>query len=383
MAFSVTFAPEPGLRLMRSPLMVVMQETTDAIRNDVTFRYFCRVEADGVTLATLLRSPDPNDYGVFDISPLFEDLITQTDSDQVSANDNDRVQDVVLECGYFLDGVESLEETIATFQVSDGFAVQQVAINSYENSAEVINAERFLTPVETIQIVNGQPAWIHVYTSSEDERRIQYRTPNGLNPWTSAVVPALTEIWRIPIDVASVNGSSSNPSFTADNGYLIQIIDSVTTDVYQQIKVEVLDASFCDIPNNTIAYINRFGVWDYIHLRGQSFESLNQNRTKWTRRIGRTNVLGGYTYPTTQSQVGVTEVMGQASITFNTGYVKASAMNEKLKDLLLSKTFFNITTQQPLILKTSNIAFKNDSDANLINYTLEFEIAGNLIQSIN
>ena len=392
MAYSVTFTPGPGLRLLRSPLMSVVRETDGTIRNNPTFRYFCRVQVWGgaplplpgagdFIVATLLQSPRPDGAGVFNISPLLESVIAQVGAGDTVTNANTRLRNVRLRFGYFLNGTENLEVTSDYFQVSDGFAIQQQPVNRYEHDTDVIDAKRFLVPNQRIQIVRDQKAWVHVYVNQEDERRVQYRNIDGTFPQT-VNLPANTRVWRLPIGIAEVNALVGTANFKPENGFLIQVIDSVSTATYQQLRVEVLDRPFCDMPADSIAYINRYGVWDYLHVRGQRFRSIGQERTEWLRRIGRVNQADAFAYTTGESEVGVTEVMGGETLSYQTGYVRADVINEKMVDLLMSKNFFSLALNRPIILKSQNIQLRNDNESELINYTLEFAIAGNLIQSI-
>jgi hypothetical protein len=280
-----------------------------------------------------------------------------------------------------LEGSEFLEETGDVFQISEGFALQQQEVNEYENSTDIIDAKRFLTPQEKLQVVKGEPAYLHVYTGAETDRSIQYRNLDGTFPVT-VTLPANTRVWRVPIGIDEVEALYGSANFDPSEGFLIQIIDSVTTATYQQIRVTALDKSFCDVPTDTIAYINRFGAWDYIHLRGQTFETVSQERTAWDKRIGRINPSGAYTYTQGESQVGVTEVVGGKSFALNTGYVRADSINEKLTDMMMSKSFFSRKLSQPVILETQQVPLQNDSGPDLINYELQFRIAGNLIQDI-
>lgn len=392
MAYSVTFQPGAGLRLLRSPLISVARETDNTIRNNATFRYFCRVQVWGgaplplpsatdFIVATLLQSPRPDGAGVFNISPLLESIITQAAPSPTGTNDNGRLRNVRLRFGYFLNGAETPSVTSDYFQISEGFAVQHQPINLYADSVDIIDAKRFLTPVSNIQIVPDQSAFVHVYTNQETQRRVQYRNIDGTFP-TTINLPSNTRVWKLPIGVADADTLVSNVNFHPERGFLIQIIDSVTTAEYQQLRINVVDRPFCNMPSDSIAYINRYGVWDYIHVRGQRFKSISQNRTEWQRRIGRIDQSDAYTYTIGESEIGVTEVMGQETLNYNTGHVLASQINEKIIDLLMSRNFYSLALNRPLILESRDIRLRNDNETDLINYELRFRVAGNLIQSI-
>ena len=392
MAYSVTFTPQEGLRLLRSPLISVVFESDSATRNNDTFRYFCRVQVWGGSptplpgptdfiIATLIQSPRPGGSGVFNISPLLDEVITQVGATGTATNDNTRLRNVRLRFGYFLNGVENLEATEDFFQVSEGFAVQQEPINGYGDDTAIIDGKRFMLPTTAIQIVSDQPAYVHIYTGKETNRRVQYRNLDGTFPQT-VNLPANTRVWRVPIGLEQVNDQGFMPQFDPSRGFILRIIDSVSASEYEELRIEVVDKPFCDIPTDSIAYINRYGVWDYIHVRGQRFRNIGQSRTEWSRRLGRVNPAQQYTYPSGRSQVGVTEVIGSETIVYNTGHVRADRINERMVDLMMSKHFFSVALNRPLILDTPNIGLRNDSESELINYELQFKIAGNLIQNI-
>ena len=80
-------------------------------------------------------------------------------------------------------------------------------------------------------------------------------------------------------------------------------------------------------------------------------------------------------------------VQGNDSITMNTGYMPED-YNQVIEQLLLSEqvwgTFITNTEVlvRPLVVKTKSLTHKTSLNDNLVEYTIEFDIANNKINNI-
>jgi len=392
MAYSITFQPDLILHMARSPLIAVVRETDPVLRDDPTFLYYCRIQnyagpllplpaVDSDIIAELTQPPRPNGLGMFNVQPYLEASIQKTGAFSTLSQASSLVENLRLHFGYYLDGVaypQAMSDT--AFRFTDGYAIQQQGINLYEHSTDIIDCKRFMTTAQNIEVVSDRQAWVHLFAGQAPDRQVEYRRLNGLNPFTISM-PSNISIWRLPIGVEDVNAISTNPAFSADDGFSIRVVDSISTEEYQQLFVRVLPKGFCGIESESLAYINRFGVWDYLHGRGRSVETIKQSRTEWTRRIGVSNQVDAWTYINGTSQMGVIGVLGEKEIAFSTGYVNGET-REKIQDLMLSLNVLSARLDVPVILMNNQIVLQDGNGADLINYDLQFKIAGNIIQDI-
>jgi hypothetical protein len=393
MAYIVVNQPAEALIMMRSPILSLVQETTSATWEDPTYRFSVRVKAWDGSIASpptdpiieLLRVPDADGKAVFNIAPVLEDLFTPEQPLPVSGTTSTAgVWNCQLIFGSYLDGVYSAAETGNTFQISDGYAIQQQNINEYANFADITDGKKFLFPVESTYVIEGQSAWIHFYLAQEPDRFLDYQDDQAntftVNFPTGTVTTSSQSIYRAPMGAEQVAALAAavpvawNPS----RWFEIRLRDS-SAGFYQSVRVFIHQPHFCDIGTDSIAYINRFGVRDYLHVRGNVTQSVSQERTTWDRRILTTEF--GLGYPTGASQEGNTGIIGRKSFRVNTGFVPANT-SEKVQDLLMSKTHYLVSAAQNVRIDTSSIELQKSTQEDLINYVFEFSLAGNLIQNI-
>lgn len=122
----------------------------------------------------------------------------------------------------------------------------------------------------------------------------------------------------------------------------------------------------------TVAFINRYGGWQFLTFFKASKESIDVTSTKfdlmpedlnYNIKIGQTRTLNHN---------------GKQKIRMNTGFVQESYF-ELMQDLLLSEVV--LIDNKPATVKTNSLDYKKRLDG-LINYEVEFEYAFNLIQNV-
>lgn len=392
MAFTVDFEPGGGgLRLLRSPIMATTLETDASVRGDESFFYFCRVQAwagaqlplpaaGDFLIAELVTPPRPDNYGAFNIGKVLEGLIPQGSAPSTSSADNGRIQNCRLRFGYYLDGVATTLYTGDAFFISEGWApAKGQGINDYANRLAISDGKRFMLETKVATIVNSLDAWVHVFTAEEKDRRVVYRDTQN-NPFT-VQLPANTRVWRLPIGVNGVNAISDNPNFDANRGFRLQLEDSITTAFYDEINVNVVAPSFCDMAPDHIAFINRYGVWEYLLFRGRLRESLSRSPTAFNRRISRINPIGALVYESTASRTGVVESKVEAVYVVNTGFM-SDPVQEAVRDLFTSLNWYSIALGRPLILSPNAIELMSGHGSDIVNYEIEFKADGGIIQDI-
>jgi hypothetical protein len=96
------------------------------------------------------------------------------------------------------------------------------------------------------------------------------------------------------------------------------------------------------------------------------------------------NIVGiDGSYSTSKHQTRTSNYTSTQSITMNTGFID-EGMNEVIDQLLLSEYIWATidSTVVPLILRTKDITHKTVSNDKLINYTIEFEYAYEVLNNI-
>lgn len=391
MALTVTTQPAETLILMRSPILCVLRESVTLTREDPTFRYVVDVRAWVGTIASvpvaslvrLLRVPGPEGNGLFNIAPVLEDLFSPSAPFAEVTSNPAGTWNCELAYGYLLDGVYTEVSRSDVFQITDGYAVQQQNLNQYEKYDEILDVEAFLSPVTESYIVDNLQSWLHVYRQPDLVRFIDYEDDQGNRfsynfPSPQPPTASQFSVLRLPLapaDIADLPGSSS---FSPVNFFNV-IVRSAGI-LYEEHRVNILNRNFCDLDVDAIAYINRYGVWDYIHFRGRVSTGVSQERTNYLRRIT-SYFENQLVYAKGTSEEGSIGVKGTKQLTLQTGFVPES-VNEKIQDLLMSKYHYSFKLQQNVKLDTSSIDFQQKSNEDLINYTMQFSLAGNLIQSI-
>jgi hypothetical protein len=382
MAFQLTQAPVVTINLMRSPIIATLRETDSAIYNDVTFRYSVRVKLwEGLitspptgVIVELIRTPDSSNLGMFNISPVIQDSIVPS---QPFVSGFAGVKFCQLIYGTYLNGTYTEHLVGNAFWVLDGWAEQQELINQYQDFTPIRDNKHFLTNRRKYQVIEGLKAYVHSFRGVIDDRIIRYTDEEG-NSFDVAM-PTVGTLGRFPIGYEQVMAIASG-GFDPQRRFTVDLLDDYSEELYDRITVEIISNSFCDIAPDCIAFYNRFGVWDYIHCRGRTREKTMQTRSTWNRRIAfyESNRL---VYVAGTSEQGNTGIRGTKEYTVNTGFLDQS-VNDSIDDMLLSKVHYSELQDKGLVLKTDSIELRTNSDSNLISYQFNFELAGNLIQSI-
>ena len=128
-----------------------------------------------------------------------------------------------------------------------------------------------------------------------------------------------------------------------------------------------------------VTFVNKYGAFQDIWFDKKSIEELSIKRESFKRNI--IGVAG--TYPTTSHSKKVLSVMGNESITMNTGFVD-EGMNEVIKELILSEQVWaridNII--YPMNVEETSHTYKTSVNDRLVNYTVRFSYAFDLINNI-
>ena len=142
----------------------------------------------------------------------------------------------------------------------------------------------------------------------------------------------------------------------------------------------------CKYPHHRVTFVNRFGV-----LQDLFFFMKRINSTAVTNQNYKANVLNLLqatpSYSTTSHVNKTFNFKGQESFTMSTGFVDES-YNPYLQELMLSESIWvQIQTGTnrlviPCVLKTQSFIKKTSLNDNLVEYTLEFQPANQIINNV-
>ena len=153
----------------------------------------------------------------------------------------------------------------------------------------------------------------------------------------------------------------------------ITITTQPAGDVY---TYEIVDE--CRFNPKQIIFKNKYGVYEVVTLFKKSNTALSIDSDMFVN-----NYISSGTYDTTKHQFQKLNIQGKSKITLNSGYIKETE-NELYQQLLLSDVvyFYESDALVPVNLTTSDIEYKTRVNDKLIQYTLEFEYAYNIIQNV-
>ena len=135
-------------------------------------------------------------------------------------------------------------------------------------------------------------------------------------------------------------------------------------------------------------FINKWGCWDSFSFVKKSINSLNTTSSSYKRSVGFVDRgpfgIGTptYNYDTKEHQKVVYNKNANKSITVNTGFVDES-FNLLLEEMMVSEKIYLIINDEvyPVLINTNSVEYKTSVNDKLINYTIDFEFAYDLIQN--
>jgi hypothetical protein len=128
-----------------------------------------------------------------------------------------------------------------------------------------------------------------------------------------------------------------------------------------------------------VTFVNKYGAFQDIYFDKKSTEEVKIKRDSFTRNLASLN--GSYSIHSHSKKV--LNVLANEDITMNTGFVD-EGMNEAIKELLLSEQIWaNIDNRiYPVNVTESSHTYKTSVNDKLVNYTMKFEYAFDLINNI-
>lgn len=128
-----------------------------------------------------------------------------------------------------------------------------------------------------------------------------------------------------------------------------------------------------------VTFVNKYGAFQDIYFDKKSTEELKIKRESFTRSLASLN--GSYSVNAHSKKI--IDVVADEKITMNTGFVD-EGMNEAIKELLLSEQIWaNIDNRiYPVNVTESSHTYRTSVNDKLVNYTIKFEYAFDLINNI-
>lgn len=187
----------------------------------------------------------------------------------------------------------------------------------------------------------------------------------------------------------SVTENTANEIYYAStspypNGNVMVLRFSGASDII--INIKRFDCNINEVYK--ITFINKYGALQDLFFYGKTTKRTSIESTTFKR-----NILDGGTYSTTKHQDTTLYKQSRDTYTVNTGWYPEE-MNDTIQDLFQSRQVWGsfttpkfagadaTSTLYPLTLKTNSIQFKQRNYDKLINYTMDFEVAMDRINSI-
>jgi hypothetical protein len=132
-----------------------------------------------------------------------------------------------------------------------------------------------------------------------------------------------------------------------------------------------------------VTFVNKYGAFQDLYFSGLSRENLNVSREDFKRSIITTQGR----YDKQQHSIKQFNTLANETITLNTGYVDESH-NEAIKQLLVSEQIFIRKTEGgseqtiPINVQSNTLQFKTGVNDKVINYTITFAYAFDMISNI-
>ena len=185
------------------------------------------------------------------------------------------------------------------------------------------------------------------------------------------------------------NRISENDGNYEETKCIKDFLDAYKIEDYDEIRVasihgveiiKVKNIEECKYNPHRVTFTNRFGVLEDLWFFKRSDTSININKESY-----RKNSLGSYTARDGVKTFTDYNVNGREKITLNSGFVEEE-MYEAFRQLLLSEEVslydYNNNKTYRVNLGTSELQYKQHVNDKLINYTIEFEFAHEVINNV-
>jgi len=239
-----------------------------------------------------------------------------------------------------------------------------LALDGYGGFIDGSNPQGNVTSVDKIYLLNGEDKLLPVYTNTDGADKVEWLK--------DSVIIATDDLTTAEASLFSYD----KLQYLTNSGDVdeIKIYQGVT--LLKTIPIEEVDE--CKYIPKELKFYDADGALQRIFMFKKSIESLSTKRDSYNSIIGGVS-FNQYTYNTKEHQFRNYNVTGQESITLNTGYV-GEEQNRVIKQILLSELVW--VDDKPVNIKTDSVTYQTRTNDKLINYTISFDYANNVINNI-
>ena len=239
-----------------------------------------------------------------------------------------------------------------------------LAVDGYGYFEEGANPKGTNIIVDELNILDGEPKLLPVFANSDGIDTVE---------WLKDSVVVDTDDLTTPVASLFSYDKIQYLTNTSDVDEIKLYRSAVLQDT---ITINIIDE--CKYTPREVKFYDANGSLQRIFMFKKSIESLSTKRDKYNAIIGDVE-FNNYTYNTKQHQFKNYNVTGQRDVTLNTGYIKEKH-NEVMQQLILSELVW--VDDKPVNIKTNDITYQTRVNDKLINYTISFDYANNVINNI-
>ena len=287
--------------------------------------------------------------------------------------------------GYFEEGINPDFDKGIMMSPATIYRVEDRSIN-IPVSAETTNSVSFRLNGEevfskSISYANpSAPTTSEViqYISSDDNSEADSYKERVLEAGGVFEENSLLEAFEDSFDIGEVDEVYVNYTVGTEVNEQSQTVTNTATHV---IKVKTFDCSKYEPIR--VTFVNKFGALQDMYFTRRSNESVNIKSEDYKASV---MDFANFSYDTSSHQMRTLNLMGNQSITLNTDFIDESC-NEHIKQLMLSEQIWmtRLTDEEkivPLKLKSNSLQLKKRVNDKLIQYTMEFDVAADMINNI-
>lgn len=379
------------LALSRSPIIVTIEQTDGGIITTDGFRYLLDVFVwTGVKASIpatqshrLIKPINPNNVAAFDIKdfaraqiePLTDFIATTGLAEGVNQAVN-----VYVEAGYINDvsGVV-IEASGTVFNVTDGYTLFSEGVNANKTDN---NGQFVLSDFTELYVYDNHYSPLTFFRESASDyiHDIYWDNLTDTTGITNIEVTSTTNedcLLRVPLNKSFIEDDISG---TVGDRLYVELRDS-GGDPFKTFYVNYVCEPKYDV--YTVYFTNRYGVIDFLHFFKKSSDSISSTRQDYESSIAYFNPSDDLAYNDELPQIQDYLVDGNRSIMLNTGF-QSEGIKSKIEQLILSQfiLLYDGTSILPVRCTTSSAELQKAINDRVINYTMSFKYANQIVNNI-
>jgi len=228
-------------------------------------------------------------------------------------------------------------------------------------------ATRALTPQSATQTITHDLYGFDAYSEFKEGSNKQLSSGQLLQSNTTMYLPETGDAY-VPSESSNGITYTTIPDTVLDGQS--QLIAGITVNVKR----------ICEPIYNIIKviFVNKFGALQEYYFNKKNIQSLNVTKESY-----KSTLISGQTYNTFDHQKYQYNKQGSERITMNTGYVDEGQF-EPIKQIMLSELIWAEigVAVYPINVITSSLEKKTRTNDRLVNYSLDFEFAYDMINNV-